>query len=106
MARSATAANGKRGNGTTPVAPVQPPVPKKPAVDTSAFSLEQLAQAILAGEVKPRVADIRRLATAVLEPKTGEKPKKVKGSKAKKDKGKHKLPKIPGQNKKKAKAKA
>ncbi|KRA81617.1 hypothetical protein [Altererythrobacter sp. Root672] len=104
MVRSATAATGKRGNGAAHVAPAKRPPPKKPAIDTSALSLEQLAQAVLAGEVKPRVADLRRLATAILEPKADEKPKKAKGEKTKKEKGKHKLPKIPGQKKKKAKA--
>lgn len=104
MARSVTAETGKGGNGEAIVASTKPPAPRKPAIDTSAFSLEQLAQAVLTGEVKPRVADIRRLASAILEPKPEGKPKKAKAAKAKKDKGKHKLPKIPGQKKKKAKA--
>lgn len=63
--------------------------------DTSAMTDRQLARAVLDKTVRPRVADILRLAEAVL---SGGKAKKAKG-----DKAERKLAKIPGQKKKKKK---
>jgi len=67
--------------------------------DTSAMTDRQLARAVLDKTVKPRAADIRRLAEAVA---ASGKTKKAKKSKA--QTGERKLAKIPGQKKKKKKA--
>jgi hypothetical protein len=65
----------------------------------------QLAEAVLARTVRPRVADVRRLAEAVLA-KPAKKgkggTKKAAGKKAKGQKADRKLAKIPGQKRKKA----
>ena len=64
-----------------------PPKAAAPASDTAGLSVKSLAEAILARTIRPRAADVRRLAEAVL--------KKKKGKKA--DGKKRKLSKIPGQ---------
>jgi hypothetical protein len=87
--KSTTTARGKR-----------PPAPK-PAPDSGELSVKELARGIVSKEIRPRAADVRRLAEAVLAGGDG-KPKKAKkadGGK-KKDKSKKKLAKIPGQAKK------
>lgn len=68
-------------------------------LDTSAMTDRQLARAVLDKAVKPRAAEIRRLAEAIAG---GGKAKKAK--KAKAGIGDRKLAKIPGQKKKKKKA--
>jgi len=65
-----------------------------PANDPSELSLADLARKILAREIRPRVADIRRLAEAVLAAEEKRARKKAGGKK-------HKLAKIPGQKGKK-----
>lgn len=64
--------------------------------DTSLMTDRQLARAVLDKTVRPRVADILRLAEAVLSGGKAKKTKKAKG-----DKAERKLAKIPGQKKKK-----
>lgn len=66
-----------------------------PAVDTAALSPTELAQAVLARTLRPRAADVRRLAEAVLAGKTKKKKKKAAEKKA--GGKKRKLSKIPGQ---------
>jgi len=64
-------------SGKTPpdqAPPAAAPAPA-PRIDTAGLDLKALAAAILAREVRPRVADVRRLAEAVLK-------KKKKGKKA------------------------
>lgn len=60
-----------------------------------AMTVKQLAQAVLGGEVRPRAADIRRLAQEVLKPRKSKPEKPRKGSKKGKKKHSGKLPKIP-----------
>lgn len=50
---------------------------KPSRIDTSALDIEALAEAILAGEIKPRVGEIRRLAEALVRKKQNKKAKKV-----------------------------
>ncbi len=77
-------------------------------VDQDALPLAELARAVLAREVRPRVSSVRRLAEAVLEAesapaaKSGGKGKAKAGADkpGKKKKKKKKLAKIPGQKKK------
>jgi hypothetical protein len=64
--------------------------------DTAAMTDRQLARAVLDKAIKPRAAELRRLAEAVLSGGKSKKAKKPKG-----DKADRKLPKIPGQKKKK-----
>lgn len=87
--KTTTTAQGKR-----------PPAPE-PAPDSSALSVKELARGIVSKEIRPRAADVRRLAEAVLAGGGG-KPKKAKKADdgKKKDKSKKKLAKIPGQAKK------
>ena len=66
---------------------------RPPALPADALGVKDLARGILAKEIRPRAADVRRLAEALL---AGAKPKKAKGAK-KKDKSRKKLAKIPGQ---------
>lgn len=77
----------------------KPPAPK-PVDARDTLSVGDLARAVLSKEIRPRTADVHRLAEAVLA--GGAKPKKAKkkadGGK-KKDKSKKKLAKIPGQSK-------
>lgn len=76
-------------------APVAAPA-TPPAVDSASLGLSALAEAILARRIRPRTADVRRLAEAVLASKT----RKQKNKTAKKASGKkRKLSKIPGQKK-------
>lgn len=63
-----------------------------PRLDTASLDLKDLARAILARQVRPRVGDVRRLAEAALDKKR----KSKKGAK-KSDRKKRKLSKIPGQ---------
>lgn len=92
------------GNGDKKpdVAPNAAPA-SKPVGEAQELSLAALAQGILSREIRPRVADVRRLAEAVLAAgvRPGEDSKQAKG---KKDKGgpgkksggkKRKLAKIP-----------
>ena len=53
-----------------------------PSPDRDKLSDKQLAKAVLAGTLRPRAGDVRRLATAVLEKDAAKAPKK-KGKKAK-----------------------
>jgi hypothetical protein len=78
----------------------RPPAPK-PAADSSELSVKELARGIVSKEIRPRAADVRRLAEAVLAAGDG-KPKKAKKADRgkKKDKSNKKLAKIPGQAKK------
>lgn len=75
------------------------------APTTEEMTDRQLAEAVLARAVRPRVADVRRLAEAVLA-KPAKKgkggTKKTSGKKAKSQKADRKLAKIPGQKRKKA----
>lgn len=64
--------------------------------DTAAMTDRQLARAVLDKTVRPRVAEIQRLAEAVLSSGKAKKTKKAKG-----DKAARKLAKIPGQKKRK-----
>ena len=70
-----------------------------PAADTAGLEPKALAEGILARTIRPRAADVRRLAEAVLE--AGRKPAKKKRKKddKKADRKKRKLSKIPGQDK-------
>ena len=80
---------------------------REPTDDRDGLSVADLARGVLAREIKPRVADVRRLAEAVLAPAAGGKKAKVEGGKKKdrprpdKKKGGgrkvKKLAKIPGQ---------
>lgn len=65
--------------------------------DTSTMTDRQLANAILAAGLRPRVGEIRRLAEAVLSTAGDKKKRKAKEGKTRK------LAKIPGQAKKKKK---
>jgi len=69
-----------------------------PANDPGELSLADLARKILAREIRPRVADIRRLAEAVL---AAEEKRARKKAGARKPGKKRKLAKIPGQKGKK-----
>lgn len=84
MAEASTAAND------------DPVIPARERPDTATMTDRQLAQAVLAGAIRPRVAEVRRLAEAVLA-KGAKKP----GKKGKAKSGK--LARIPGQAKKKKK---
>ena len=86
-----------RATKSKPPPPPASGAKKPPALDGATLSLKELAEAVLAGQLKPRAADLRRLAEGVLKRgKDGS--KKGKGKKTK-----NKLPKIPGQKKGKAK---
>jgi hypothetical protein len=65
-----------------------------PANDRGDLSLADLARGVLAREFRPRVAELRRLAEAVLAAEEKRARKKAGGKKQGK---KRKLPKIPGQ---------
>ena len=65
--------------------------PEQP--DTAAMSDRQLAKAVLARQIRPRVGEVRRLAQAVVAKSEKKKPAK----KRKKKKSVRKLPTIPGQ---------
>ena len=69
-----------------------------PANDAGELALVDLARGIVAREIRPRVADVRRLAEAVLAAEEKRTRKKAGG---KKDGKKRKLAKIPGQKAKK-----
>ena len=102
MAKASTPKTRARGAKAQAAAP---PVPdaKPPALDGSTLSLEDLAEAVLARRLKPRAADLQRLAEGVLKRKKGGS-KKDASKKAGGKKTKNKLPKIPGQKKRKDKA--
>lgn len=70
-----------------------------PANDEGELALADLARGIVAREIRPRTADIRRLAEAVLAAEEKRARKKAGGKK--KDGKKRKLAKIPGQRAKK-----
>ncbi|HEY6814115.1 MAG TPA: hypothetical protein VI168_01120 [Croceibacterium sp.] len=100
----------ERNKSTTSMKPESPAAPKAANVERD-LSLTDLASGILSKEIRPRVADIRRLAEAVLSG-GHTKPRKAKadgeGKKTKvrpEEKGgkkkKKKLAKIPGQRAKK-----
>ena len=77
-----------------PEVPQDPVPPEAPRPDQAALSVEDLARAILARQIKrPRITSVRRLAEALL----GKKAKKARKKAAKKDKKVRKLAKIPGQ---------
>lgn len=76
----------------------QPTEPVGPEVTEP--TLSELAQGILSRKIKPRVADVRRLAEVVLAREASKKKKMKKKSSGKKAGGggkKRKLSKIPGQ---------
>jgi hypothetical protein len=77
------------------------PVEAVPAAanDVGELPLADLARGILAREIRPRVADVRRLAEATLAAEEKRARKKAGGKK--KDTKKRKLAKIPGQKAKK-----
>ncbi|MEO5706919.1 MAG: hypothetical protein ABIT10_07620 [Alteraurantiacibacter sp.] len=77
-----------------PAAATETPPPA--SVDQADLPLKALARAILAREIRPRIASVRRLAEAVLEPKNGK--NKKKHAKKKAAKAVRKLARIPGQN--------
>ena len=80
-----------RRKAKTAAKPVEAVPP--PANDEGELALVDLARGIVAREIRPRVADVRRLAEAVLA--AGRKPDKKKKKKA--EGKKRKLSKIPGQ---------
>ncbi len=82
------------------------PAALDPAVDQDELSLTDLAKAILARDIRPRVNSIRRLAEAVVanEAKPSKKKKKA-ASGGKASNKKRKLAKIPGQKKDQKKGK-
>ena len=82
-------ASGTKAPGRTGPKPAQTAAPI-PANDQGELKLAALARAILSRELRPRTADIRRLAEAVLAMKAKKKDKKAK-----------KLARIPGQKAKK-----
>lgn len=75
-----------------------PPETTPAPVDQADLSLKDLARAVLAREIRPRVSSVRRLAEAVLEPKKGKGKGKKKTAKKKGDKVVRKLARIPGQH--------
>ena len=82
-----------------PTAEVEPATPVASGrIDTASLDIESLATLVLARHVRPWVADVRRLAEAVLGKK-----KKKKNKKARKqaDGGDRKLSKIPARQSKK-----
>ena len=81
-----------RASANQPAGETPPAV--RPAPAEELLALKALAEAILARTLRPRVADIRRLAEAVLKPDKKEKKKAAK--KAAKNTAR-KLSKIPGQ---------
>lgn len=89
-----TKANVTPNANVTPTKEAAQTSPPRP--DTTKMTDRQLAQAVMARTVKPRVGEVRRLAEAVLAKN------KNKGGKKAKD-GARKLAKIPGQSKKKKK---
>ena len=98
--KTTTAARRKPSPAAKPAAKAAKPAPK--AADArDEMSVADLARGILAKDIRSRAVDVQRLAEAVLA--ADAKPKKAKkkadGGK-KKDKGKKKLAKIPGQSKK------
>jgi hypothetical protein len=70
--------------------------PAAPRPDTDAMNTAQLAKAVLTGEIRPRIGEVKRLAEAVVAKPPSKKAKKAK-------KAERKLAKIPGQKKKKKK---
>ena len=82
-----------RRKAKTAAKPVEAVPP--PANDEGELALVDLARGIVAREIRPRVADVRRLAEAVLA--VQEKRARTKAGGKKKDGKKHKLAKIPGQ---------
>jgi hypothetical protein len=87
-------AGGKKPASDAPQAAATPP----PAPEPEALDTVSLAERILARTIRPRTADIRRLAEAVLA--VARKPAKKKTKKSKKKaakKAERKLSKIPGQ---------
>lgn len=79
-----------RATANKPASDAPPPAKVKAAPIADPLGLKALAEGILARTIRPRVADIRRLAEAVLKP---DKKKKNKAAK----KAERKLSKIPGQ---------
>lgn len=86
--------------GLAPKTEIQTPSTDVSRPNTDAMSAVQLAKAVLAGEIRPRVGEVRRLAEAVIEKPAAKKKKPKKGKAKKADR---KLAKIPGQGKKKKK---
>jgi hypothetical protein len=93
-----------RSSSKTPAAakPAEaPPSAKAPAPAAPEIPVADLARAIIAREVRPGVAQVRRLAEAIFAAENKRAKKKSKGE-GKKDGGKkRKLAKIPGQKPKK-----
>ena len=86
-----------RRKAKTAAKPVEAVPP--PANDEGELALVDLARGIVAREIRPRVADVRRLAEAVLAAEE-KRARKTAGGKGK-DGKKRKLAKIPGQKAKK-----
>lgn len=83
-----------RATANEPTSGTPPPAAVKAAPAKEPLGLKALAEGILARTIRPRTADIRRLAEAALKP--DKKKKKKAAKKAAKDSGR-KLSKIPGQ---------
>lgn len=94
MAQSRPKAAPKTAPQPTQTAPAAPVID-----DPAELALADLARGIVAREIRPRVADIRRLAEAVLAAE--EKRARKKAGRKNKDGKKRKLAKIPGQKAKK-----
>lgn len=83
-----------RATANEPASGTPPPAAVKAAPAAEPLGIKALAEGILARTIRPRTADIRRLAEAALKP--DKKKKKKAAKKAAKDSGR-KLSKIPGQ---------
>ena len=88
---------------TEPVAQAESAAPPEPAVEVAEPSLLELAQGILVRKMRPRAAQLRRLAEAVVQIEEKRAKRAAKADAKKKRNGKKgKLAKIPGQKKKRA----
>ena len=86
-----------RESKTTTVTKRGAPRAPAPADNRDELSVAELARGLLSKDIRPRAADVRRLAEAVLAGAKRKKDKKAKADEGKKAKGKKKLAKIPGQ---------
>ena len=94
------------GQSSTTTGAKARPVAAKVADDRDQVPLADLARGVLSKEIRPRAADVRRLAEAVLAGSAKKARKDARKAQAakdgrKKDKSKKKLAKIPGQQTKK-----
>lgn len=100
--------NSMARDNTTPAAEAKASPPPQPANDAGELGLAELAAGVLSRDIRPRVADVRRLAQAVLaaEKQSRKDTKQAKGKKDKRAAGKksgkkRKLAKIPRQQSRK-----